>query len=122
MWSYKHRPSPEVVVEPFEPVPSVTIAGSLTQAGTAAPSAIIFVNSIGITPTFTRLGAGSYVFSLEATFTDASKIFLLSALGARLTFLFDNVNDLIVTTYAADGVTPSDDLLSATSFELRVYS
>lgn len=106
--------------------------GLLTQGSGAAPSAVIFENSLGGTIVWARTSAGVYTGTLSNTFP-ATKSFLLigpvSKAGCDLataTLVRTSNNVLTITTKAGlladDSLAVVDGVLSSTTIEIVVYS
>jgi hypothetical protein len=108
----------------------------ITQDGTNAPTAIVLENTLGFTPTFTRLYAGVYQILSNGGWTENKTAVIFGppgygyASGADpLIILFQWVgqNEIIICTYSMVGE-PADSLISDaiglnnTLLEIRVYN
>ncbi len=105
--------------------------GLLSQGSGAAPSAVIFENSLGGTIVWARTSAGVYTGTLSNVFA-ATKSFLLigsvSKVGADLataTLVRTSNNVITITTKAGlltdDSLAVADGVLSSTTIEIVVY-
>ncbi len=101
-------------------------AALLTQSGTSAPVATVLQNTLGGTVVWTRNDAGDYTGTLAGAFT-AGKVaykseFIDTNNGTTWEILPIDVNSvqLITRLAPADGTT--DDALSGTFIEIRVYN
>jgi hypothetical protein len=97
----------------------------LTQSGTSSPVATVLENTLGGTPTFGYVEAGSYTATLTGAFTaDKTVVFMGGTTigggyvieGARI----DN-NTIAFSTYDVGGAIQTDNVLSATAIEIRIY-
>lgn len=105
--------------------PYLSLSGTLTQAGTAAPTMAVQENSIGVIPTLARSGTGVYTLTIPGQFA-SGKVLLPSP------FVIDNATALIYGSWArtsADVLTLSTlsahataaDLVASVDFEVKVY-
>jgi len=92
----------------------------LSQSGTDDPVATVLENTLGGTVVWTRDSAGIYYGALSGVFTDGKTALMLAPTGSVNSCARVDVNTVIVATLV-DFVTPSDDLLSGTTIEIRVY-
>tara|TARA_R110000823_G_scaffold306384_9_gene428776 strand:+ start:1184 stop:1582 length:399 start_codon:yes stop_codon:yes gene_type:complete len=94
----------------------------LTQAGNSDPVATILQNTLSGVPVWTRNGVGDYTVTLAGVFT-VNKTWLSSCGISGATnklgqLYYDGVNTIGMLTFS--GIA-SDDILSNTSVEIRVY-
>lgn len=92
----------------------------LSQTGADAPVATVLENTLGGTVVWTRDSAGIYYGALSGIFTDGKTALMLAPTGSVNSCARIDANTVIVATLV-DFVTPSDDLLSGTTIEIRVY-
>lgn len=107
----------------------------LTQSGTDAPTSIILNNTLGITPTWSYIGTGSYRLTSTGTFTE--KTFLIisdnnnnggggSYNNVNYKFYVNSTDSLNIQTLDFDDNIASfvseDSILSNTPIEIRVYN
>lgn len=105
-----------------------TYRALLTQAGTAAPTAVVLQNELSATIVWTRTGVGVYIGTLAAAFT-ASKTLVRAAMsnnaaGAAVTqgYSFVRTSADVVTLTTFDGVSAvADALLTSVPVEILVY-
>lgn len=104
------------------PVPKVYLA-LLSQNGTAAPSAIVLENTLGVTVAWSRTSAGNYVAtpSAPAFTTNKTAVTLANNTGqyAHLGWAFSGNNLNIETKIEQIGA--SDGVLALNTLEIRVY-
>lgn len=98
----------------------------LSQSGTSAPAATVLENTLGGTVVWTRNAAGDYTGTLSGAFS-SGKTWLSGAPiddGDALNLFplyFRRVDANTVSVRTLSGGSGSDDQLSATSIEIRVY-
>jgi len=98
----------------------------LTQASTSIPTAVELTNEIpfGTTLTITRSGAGQYYFDTSANFFTTNKATIIIGSLANPTYsaraVINSQTQALVLTYISN--IASDDVLSNTFFEIRVYN
>jgi len=95
----------------------------LSQSGTAAPTAVIVSNSLGVI-TWTRNTAGAYQGTLTGAFTDQDKVVLImgSTRDGYASFLEWNNADSIGIFVEDFSETGADNSLNDTSVIIRVYN
>lgn len=96
--------------------------GVLAQAGTAAPTATIHENTLGVTPTLARSGAGVYTVTATGLFT-ASKTLIQATVDAGATAVLVRVahtsaNVVTISTYTEAGV--AADLVGNLNLSIKV--
>lgn len=108
-----------------------TYKALLTQTGTAAPTAIILQNDLGVTVTWSRTGTGNYKAVLGTAQKSANVEILLgqgedgtigtgagrTEVGATITEVTVNTVDLTATPIAN-----ADDMLYKTALEITLYN
>ena len=123
----------ETRIETLENTPT-TVAASykvytalLTQVGTDAPTAVVMENTLGGTVTFSYTSTGIYTANLLGVFTANKTVTLITGnynspgqLGR--TFRLSNDVVTIYTNETTPGGVSVDDVLSGTTFEIRVYN
>jgi len=94
----------------------------LSQSGTSAPTATVLENTLGGTIVWIRVNPGLYSGTLTGTFT-ADKTILLNnnPVGGVFTNIFSSVNTITIQTRNSSNA-QTDDGLSNTSIEIRVYN
>lgn len=92
----------------------------LSQSGTDDPVATVLENTLGGTVVWTRGSAGIYYGALSGVFTDGKTALMLAPTGSANSCARIDANTVAVATLV-DFVTPSDDFLSGTTIEIRVY-
>jgi len=112
-------------------VPFRTLTFKLTQAGTAAPTAVWLDNTTGLAnPTFTREAAGFYHIIAPSALFVAAKLFLPNNYFPY-NGSFANLGDVVKIARVSDtdlsiatpfGGTPTDGLLTDVPFEIRIYN
>ncbi|MBI4946951.1 MAG: hypothetical protein HY840_11200 [Bacteroidetes bacterium] len=96
----------------------------LTQAGTAAPTAIVLENTVG-NIVWTRLSAGAYYGTLTGMFTLNKTLVLCTANPAGSNMIQAKAVDadrIIVGTVLSTNGTATDGFMTNTSIEIRVYA
>ena len=97
----------------------------LTQEGTDAPTAIVFENTLGGTPIWTRSDAGIYNCTLAGAFIGTKTHFIgVNGYSASTQMVFsisDNDNEVQVVTTDLAG-TLEDDRMYLNSVEIKVYN
>jgi hypothetical protein len=97
----------------------------LTQAGTAAPTAIVLQNTLSGDIVWTRLGVGEYKGTLTGAFTDIDKLFLImgtigSATAGQL--FFNDANSIILNTAGPTTYPVLEDvMLQSTAIQIIVF-
>jgi lysophospholipase L1-like esterase len=96
----------------------------LSQTGTSAPTATVLENTLGGTVVWTRNITGNYTGTLGGIFlsnkTYYSVITNMGGFGFISGLQSDGSNNVLLTTGL--GTNPSDNVLSNTSIEIRVYN
>jgi hypothetical protein len=101
--------------------PYDVITGTLTQAGSADPTATIAENSLSALPVFTRALQGIYSVTLAGEFTPAASVicFASSKTQDRSVRIARDSNDLVsISSVDIAGAFDDDVILD---FEIRVY-
>ena len=96
---------------------------NLSQSGSAAPTAVVFENTLGETVTFSRGVQGDYLLTASgAVFTD-DYTWIVIGKGFTYNYNFFAVrnSDTEIAIFSYDGNTQSDDILNDTAIEIRVY-
>jgi len=91
----------------------------VTQAGTAAPTALVLTNTIGGTLTWARTSAGVYTITSGTALFTVDKTWMTIGLqnsGTTVPIVRTSDTQITVTTSA------NDDRITNVSFELRVYA
>lgn len=94
----------------------------ITQAATGAPTASILDNTLASAGAWARTGVGVYTFTLAGAFP-AGKVFAPNRIlpgGGRMEIARTDANTLTVSTFDGAGA-PADGLLTAATFEVRIY-
>jgi len=97
-------------------------AANLTQTSTNAPTADIFENTLGGTPTFGYTSAGVYTLTLTGAFTD-NKTFIINNAWHKNGFFQAyrvDADTLSIRSYNTSLVA-TDAILEDTSLEIRIY-
>ncbi len=120
-------------------IPYLIYVAQLDQAGTGAPTANVLQNTLGVVPTYTRTGAGDYLFHVTGGILVEVKTVIcfnspLSG-NTNLGIVFVNridTNTINIQTYTLVGLTNSDDILGAGTapgaglptsiIEVRIYT
>jgi hypothetical protein len=91
----------------------------LTQSGTAAPVPTVLTNTLGVSPVWSRTGAGIYYFTLVGTFPAAKT----AVFGNKQIVLMERSSSdaIVVNSFDSDFVTPLDDILTNVPIEIRIY-
>jgi hypothetical protein len=98
----------------------------LSQSGTDAPTAVVLENTIGGTVTFSYNDVGNYYATLTGAFVN-NKTFVIIGTAYELGGGYHNYanrdgnNDILIQSFQ-DTDAPTNNLLSKTAFEIRVYS
>jgi hypothetical protein len=101
-------------------------AAILTQSGTNAPVASVLANTLGGTVVWSYADTGQYSASLSSAFP-AGKVPTVNGMVSPETstavWTAFRSNDTVVTLKSLDGVggSPTDNLLTSTLIEIRVY-
>lgn len=102
--------------------PYKTYAALLSQSGTSAPTATVLENTLGGSITWTRVNPGLYSGTLTGAFTTDKTILLNNnPVGGVFTNIFSSVNTITIQTRNSSNA-QTDDGLSNTSIEIRVYN
>lgn len=102
---------------------------TLTQTGTNAPVATVLENTLGVTITWTRDGAGSYIGTASAPiFTSAENTLFTSGqnynlAGAEITYIYYGSNTEVYIETIDDGATGGnvDNSLIQTAIIIEVF-
>ena len=108
-------------------LPYTTYVALLTQVAESDPTATIVDNTLTGTPVLTRQSAGIYHLTLTGEFTASNTTCKIGSVNsdfnttykANITRLSDNVIEISTGDYWIPS--PSDDVLSATSIEIKIY-
>ena len=97
----------------------------LSQSGTNNPTAIELENTLGSSVSFLRDGTGTYYINFNQVFPNINKIFFVlgnSSISANTNFSIErDASSPILYTYDVLSSNTSDDLLTNTEIEIRVY-
>lgn len=103
----------------------------LTQVTSGVPSAVVFENSLGDTPTFARTSSGIYVMTLSDAWVAGKTFITIGQYGTnvvagggaahRIQAVRTDADDITITTGDDDGNAVADDVLGATPIEIFVY-
>ena len=94
----------------------------LSQSGTSAPVATVLENTLGGSIVWTRVNPGIYSGTLTGAFTTDKTILLNNnPVGGVFTNIFSSVNTITIQTRNYSNA-QTDDGLSNTSIEIRVYN
>ena len=98
------------------------LVGLLTQVGTTAPTLTILENSTGATFTTTRQNVGVYqITTLSSVFTLNKTLVLANNFIYPYTIDIARTGATNITIGTYDSASTSDDVLNASSFEIRIY-
>lgn len=96
----------------------------ITQSGTSAPSQVIIANTLGVTPSWSRVSAGIYQITASGLFTLNKTVAWITNVNAGVANFTSigqtDVNKLTVVTINSGG-TETDAILSSASLCIRVY-
>jgi len=95
----------------------------ISQTGTSAPTATVLENTLGGTVVWTRTAAGAYTGTLTGAFTN-NKTFLLMGTIPYLNnpaYILDRSSDNTIYIQTSVNNIQSDNILSNTSIEIKVY-
>jgi hypothetical protein len=114
--------------DPLNPIvqrPYLNWVGKLTQTGVAAPTAVVFENTLGVTLTYERNNTGEYSFVSPSSLFSQSTTLVLATAGAS------TYNDcfVVITAITSLKITFTNygnggglqDVLTNMNFEIRVY-
>ena len=98
----------------------------LTQAGTAAPTSSVLIDTIA--PTIAYSAVGTYTFTKAGAFTSgkttpgATIVSAIDDAGNKLTAQWTSVDVITLKTYAAvDTAVLANDVLSGHEFQINIY-
>lgn len=124
--------SDDITLAPININPYKTYQAKISQSGTSAPTATVYLNELGATITFGRTSAGLYTITAgSAVFTSTkTHIFMEPPIADLVTFkpvktsttvitLTTGLSAVIATVLTA---VPTDVLLTNTLIEIRVYN
>lgn len=98
----------------------------LTQSSTNAPTAVVLQNTLGVVPTFSYGAVGQYSLNSTNLFPDINKVFIITADWGRqpIKFFWNSVSQIAIrsSVLTAGAFAFSDDILSSTPLEIRIYS
>ena len=99
-----------------------TYKAILTQTGTSAPTATVFINTLSGTPTFSYIGVGSYELTLNSEFP-ANKVSIIANNfpndGFVETYRKD-ADDIVIRTYNKS-LAVTNGVLSETTILIEVH-
>ncbi len=106
--------------------PYKVITGLITQSGTSAPTLTILENTLGYTPTLSRVSTGDYRMTFSAGIVLANKLWTSLSLENRNAFAqigrWNNTQIYFRSFKNLGTAQPlSDNLFSSTSIEIRIY-
>ena len=96
----------------------------LSQSGTDAPTAVVLENTLGDI-VWSRSEEGVYVGTLTGAFKEGKTFQALTAgnaNGSTSFFYRQDIDTMLLETYAISGDSASDTFLNRTSIEIRVYN
>jgi hypothetical protein len=104
-----------------------TYVALLTQSGTSAPTATVLQNTLGVTPTLSYVGVGTYRITATGIGSETRSFYGLSgnftgALTGALDIVIYRVSDNVLEIYTADGGSGQNGVLLNTSLEIRLYN
>lgn len=95
----------------------------LDQSSTSAPTAIVLMNTLGATPTFSYDSTGNYSITATGIFTLNKTTCILSQYsGALISCDILSANSISITTEALVSGLAQNGILYKTMIEIRVYS
>jgi hypothetical protein len=99
-----------------------TYKANLTQTGTSAPTATVFINTLSGTPTFSYVGVGSYTLTLTGEFA-VNKVTVIANNFPNDGFVEifrKDANDIVIKTYNKS-LAVTNAVLSETSIIIEVH-
>ena len=99
-----------------------TYKAILTQTGTHAPTATVFINTLSGTPTFSYIGVGSYEITLTGEFT-ANKVTVSAnnfVSGGLVKVFRKDADDIIIQTYDTS-LSSTNGVLNETTILIEVH-
>ena len=104
----------------------ISYVALLTQVGIAAPVPTVVKNSTNQTLTWARSGTGVYTITAGAPIFNASTTLVFGNIGKKSKedyFRWEVTSNVEITITTFDNAgNPADDVFSAGSFEIRIYS
>lgn len=99
-----------------------TYKAIITQTGTSAPTATVFINTLSGTPTFSYIGVGSYELTLTGEFT-ADKVTVITnnfVSGGLVKMFRKDTNDIAIQTFNT-ALASTNAILSETTILIEVH-
>jgi len=99
-----------------------TYKAILTQTGTSAPTATVFINTLSGTPTFSYIGVGSYELTLNSEFT-ANKVTVSTnnfVSGGLVKVFRKDADDIAIQTFNT-ALASTNAVLSETLILIEVH-
>lgn len=94
----------------------------LTQANTAAPTAIVVSNEFSSTPVYSYSSTGAYLITLSGAFT-SNKTIVIPSGTTKGTFGYNFVSTSQIELVTADtSFVQADDILTDVALTIRVYN
>jgi hypothetical protein len=95
----------------------------LTETGTAAPTAVIMQNSLGVVPTLARTSAGIYTVTATGKFTVGKTFCSIPVNGQDVSYTVDytSVDVITISTKVLTTGVLTDAILTNAAVEIRVY-
>lgn len=114
----------DYAVEGFYTAPKKTYRALISQAGTAAPTAVVLENSLGGTPSFSRTSAGLYVLTATGLINSAKTFARIASVdGSQNLFAIYTLSSPDTLNIKSTNLTgiATDALLTSTAVEIFVY-
>ncbi len=92
----------------------------LTQTGTDAPVATVLENTLGGTVVWTRDDVGTYLGTLAGVFIENKTFAIIGSSGGQ-NGVFRVATDVVIVATLDNSGVATDELLSGTGIEIRVY-
>jgi hypothetical protein len=106
-------------------VPNKVIKGTISQAGTSAPTIVQFENTTGATLTPARTTNGQYRIDSDISLWTSNTMFITIGNPQSKVGVFSYILAYGTSTrldlYSYSGNSLSDDALGKTSFEIKIY-
>lgn len=115
-------PLTSIPVEPYKSYRSYVAL--LNQSGTNAPTATVLENTLGTTVSYSYIGAGSYSANVSGSdfIEDKTTAQISTTTGYVSSAVWETADQIGIVTLDASSVTPTNDGLFKTMFEIRIYS
>jgi len=106
-------------------VPNKVIRCNISQVGTSAPTIIELENTTGATLSTSRNNIGNYRIDASETIFKENTMFIIignnQIKNGEYTFIMQYSDSNTMTLFTYEGNTLTDELLSNTSFEIKIY-